>query len=106
MARKLIILALKSLVFFLGIVVIGWLLYQDAWVREQVVSSAGKLGTQSVPFLCHAFADENPKVRQAASVALRDIGENALPTVRESLIGTNAQGRKRATDILAVLGPK
>ena len=94
----------KLVVGFLGILLIGWLLYQDGSVRATVVGFVGKLGKPAVPYLRSALNDENSHVRGKADHALRLIGEDAVPSLTESLNSTNPQERFEAARAMVIVG--
>src|SRR5437868_3006123 len=96
----------KGVVLLLGLVLIGCLLYQSSLVRELVVSVAGNMGTAAVPFLRHAYQDEDNKVRQRAGTALRELGEDAVPPLTASLQDTSLDVRREAACALRVVAHK
>jgi HEAT repeat protein len=97
----------KCLVTLLGVILISGLLYQSAWVREIVVGMVAKLGSPAVPYLRHVLReDEDNKVRQTAHTALVEIGEDAVPSLAESLQDANPQVRRQAARALIVVGRK
>jgi HEAT repeat protein len=96
----------KLLVGFLGIVLIGCLLYQDATIRTAVVGVAGKLGKPAVPFLRNALHDESSQVRGKADHALRELGEGAVPSLADSLADPDPQIREEAARALLIVGKK
>src|SRR5437016_3615111 len=94
----------KLLILLLGIVLIGYLLYQDSWVRSKVVALAGELGEPAVPYLRHALQDENNKVRQQAHLSLVAIGADAVPSLAESLRDGDPKIRLEAAFALCLVG--
>ena len=95
----------KVVVAFLGVVLIGWLLYRAPFVRELVVSIAGQIGAPSVPYLRKvASQDDDHKVRQNAMLALRAIGADAVPSLTASLADADAEVRAEAARALCFIG--
>src|SRR5579872_470032 len=96
----------KLLVGLLGVVLIGFLIYQDATVRATVVRIAGKLGKLAVPYLRSALQDESAAVRGQAHNALRELGADAVLSLLESLADPSPHIRAQAAYALTIIGRK
>src|SRR5262249_33445334 len=95
----------KWLACLLGLVLIGWILYQAAWVREVLVGWAGHLGEPGVPLLRHALRDGDYKGSEAGATALRGMRGGAVPSLTKSLGSGNPRVRLEAAHALGILGP-
>jgi HEAT repeat protein len=90
----------------MGAAVVGWLLYQGAFVREMLVSLAGKFGPTAVPYLRHSLHDESNDVRRRAIETLREIGADAAPSLIDSLSDGDPQVRQDVAFALGLLNEK
>src|SRR5437762_2758393 len=96
----------KSAVICLGVVLIGWLLYQAPFVRELLVTWSTKLGPTAVPFVRHAMVDSDNYVRMAAYESMKELRGSAAPILAKNLEGPSAAVRSEAIQALMILGPE
>ena len=77
----------------------------DADVRRFAAQALGRIGDEStVDLLGQALRDEDARVRKAAAGALWDMGEAALPVLREALNDPNPQTTIIAAYTLTKMG--
>src|SRR5260370_40574039 len=107
MKKRILQTLAKCLACLLGAVLILWVCYQmSPGVRSMVVTWVGKWGPGAVPLIRHAIHDEDVKVREADIRALVAMGEEAGPSLTDTLGDRSATNRMEAVYALAALGPK
>jgi HEAT repeat protein len=90
-------------VIVLGVLLIGWILWQAPFVRELVVGWSGRLGPRAVPLLRKVLNDSDNMVRMAAVSSLAEVGPDAVPPLLDTLREGSAAVRAESANALAYL---